>query len=420
MSDDRLRDLERRWRAGGAPEDDARLLRERVRAGALAAADLELAARLGHPAACAALARGPDDLPALAAALAATDDGRARTALALAGLALPAWTWPRPPDEVVPGEWVRDAVATLRAARARPGPGAAEAGLEAAGLARDAAAEARGDGLWRPLAARVVGFAAEGLAEPRALLEAAWLASALYSEARCREALARALLPAPLRPVREESSPPEWTSEVDWLRARLAAGALVGDRVALACALDHGPAREALDAPGPEATEATWQAAVAASGPLAREVATRSLVALAVDRLERGADTAVGRAILAAEAWLLEPAPERASEAARAAAEAERAPGSFRPTPEFHLASALRSEAAQEPSGAALGALAARAAAGDDPPGALRRGLELLADAVPLEVIAAEVVPWALGYHDPVRDRVLLGRDFVGRLTSYD
>ncbi|MCO5169852.1 MAG: hypothetical protein M9894_26240 [Planctomycetes bacterium] len=420
MSDDRLRDLERRWHAAGAPEDDARLLLERVRAGALTHDELGLAARLGHPGACAALGRRPDDLPALCAALAAQDVLRARAALALAEVALPAWTWPRPPEEAVPGEWVRDAVATLRAARARPGPGAAEAGLEAAGLARDAAYEARGDGLWRALAARVVGFAAEGLAEPRALLEAAWLGASLYSEARCRDALGRALLPAPLQPSSRAGAPPEWTSEVEWLRRRLEAGALTPDRVALARALGYGPAH-ALLGPPPPTTDGAWREAVTGS-PLAREVTARALVALAVDRLERGADTAVGRAILAAEAWLLEPTPERAGEAARAAAEAARAPGSFRPTPEFHLASALRVETPHEPSGAELGALAARAAADDDPPGALDRALDLLAPGgvSPLDVIGAEVVPWSLGYHDPVRDRVRLGRDFVARLTSYD
>jgi hypothetical protein len=48
MSDQRLRELERRFRATGAPEDEAPLLQERLRRGDLSAARLELAAYLGH------------------------------------------------------------------------------------------------------------------------------------------------------------------------------------------------------------------------------------------------------------------------------------------------------------------------------------------------------------------------------------
>jgi hypothetical protein len=47
--DDALRDLERRWRATGAPGDEAAWARERARAGRLAPWRLELAARCGHP-----------------------------------------------------------------------------------------------------------------------------------------------------------------------------------------------------------------------------------------------------------------------------------------------------------------------------------------------------------------------------------
>lgn len=49
MSDQRLRELERRFRATGAAEDEARWLGERLRRGGLVAERLELAAYLGHP-----------------------------------------------------------------------------------------------------------------------------------------------------------------------------------------------------------------------------------------------------------------------------------------------------------------------------------------------------------------------------------
>jgi hypothetical protein len=55
VSDQRLRDLERRWHETGAITDEAAFLRERVRAGALARDRLELAAYCGHEAARQAL-----------------------------------------------------------------------------------------------------------------------------------------------------------------------------------------------------------------------------------------------------------------------------------------------------------------------------------------------------------------------------
>lgn len=49
VTDSRLRSLERRWRASGAPADGAEFLRERRRAGDLSPEDLQLAAYLGAP-----------------------------------------------------------------------------------------------------------------------------------------------------------------------------------------------------------------------------------------------------------------------------------------------------------------------------------------------------------------------------------
>jgi len=55
MSDERLRELERRWKETGSPEDEAAYLLERVRAGDLSQERLELAAYCGHQAATRAL-----------------------------------------------------------------------------------------------------------------------------------------------------------------------------------------------------------------------------------------------------------------------------------------------------------------------------------------------------------------------------
>ncbi len=59
MSDEKLRELERRWKGTGAVEDEAAFLLERVRAGELTQERLELAAYCGHQAATAAMAHQP-------------------------------------------------------------------------------------------------------------------------------------------------------------------------------------------------------------------------------------------------------------------------------------------------------------------------------------------------------------------------
>jgi len=62
LSDERLRELERRWAESGSDEDEAELLREQVRLGGLEPARLELAALLGHPAAGVASGQAPMEL----------------------------------------------------------------------------------------------------------------------------------------------------------------------------------------------------------------------------------------------------------------------------------------------------------------------------------------------------------------------
>lgn len=55
MSDERARELERRWRESGLVEDRAAWLRERMRSGELPPEKLQLAAALGDAAACTVL-----------------------------------------------------------------------------------------------------------------------------------------------------------------------------------------------------------------------------------------------------------------------------------------------------------------------------------------------------------------------------
>lgn len=90
MADEQLRWGERRWRATGSPEDEARHLRERMRAGRVDLVRLALAAECGHAAARVALNRRPagsgEPLRRLAARAerAGDDEARARAAVALA------------------------------------------------------------------------------------------------------------------------------------------------------------------------------------------------------------------------------------------------------------------------------------------------------------------------------------------------
>ena len=66
MTDARTTDLARRYRATNDPEDGARLLAERLRAGSLSLTQVVLAKRLGDPAAAAVLPGAPRPVPARA------------------------------------------------------------------------------------------------------------------------------------------------------------------------------------------------------------------------------------------------------------------------------------------------------------------------------------------------------------------
>lgn len=100
--DERLRRLERAFRASGAVEDEAEWLRERVRRGELDPARLDAAAVLGHPAAL-SVAGAPGDVGGQGGEVqrALTHLGPVaigRAAVAAAELVLPVWERTNPRD----------------------------------------------------------------------------------------------------------------------------------------------------------------------------------------------------------------------------------------------------------------------------------------------------------------------------------
>src|SRR5690606_3763548 len=117
--------------------------------------------------------------------------------------------------------------------------------------------------------------------------------------------------------------------------------------------------------------EGRWLEALSGLGALGAEAGVRSVVAIAADELARDEDTAAGRALRAAEAWLLEPTEARARAAPDAARAAAEAPGSYRLTPERQLLTMVNAQTAVAGAAPELAELAARAAA--------RAGLEGLA-----------------------------------------
>jgi hypothetical protein len=101
VSDERLRELERRWKETGAVEDGAAWLRERVRVGDLTQERLELAAHCGHQAAT-TLTRGNPEALSLQEWLGTFPDGGdgavTRLKIGLARAALPIWEASQPND----------------------------------------------------------------------------------------------------------------------------------------------------------------------------------------------------------------------------------------------------------------------------------------------------------------------------------
>jgi len=110
MSDEALRELERRWRASGAVEDEAAWLAARLRVGAQNASALRLRALLGEPAARLALG---DSSPAEVTPGPAAADALARLAGAHGVLEHHLFEPPGAPDDPAAHELVARATALL-------------------------------------------------------------------------------------------------------------------------------------------------------------------------------------------------------------------------------------------------------------------------------------------------------------------
>lgn len=91
MTDQALRELERRWRLSGSSEHEALFLRERLRVGALSVRRAELASYLGYPAAREVVTvEVPEDFSGWLVGLVCWEpDPRSRAALAVARAVLP-------------------------------------------------------------------------------------------------------------------------------------------------------------------------------------------------------------------------------------------------------------------------------------------------------------------------------------------
>jgi hypothetical protein len=180
VTDARLRDLWRRGRSGDG-EARAQHLRERLRAGELATTRLEVAARLGDPAARLALEAPPDPGPDPIASLETLSDEVARRvavvcARAVAGKAVAGFG-----KGVAPTE----ALAALEATVARPD----DPSLPARALV---CADALVEGVWALAADPAPGGSDEGLGALRALawaVRAAGPAAPAHAASALREAL---------------------------------------------------------------------------------------------------------------------------------------------------------------------------------------------------------------------------------------
>jgi hypothetical protein len=178
LSDERLRDLRRRWEASGQLEDEAAYLRERVRAGELTSDRLELAALCRHLGARAALGGAapeppPDDdwLHRSACAWGRSSKPVAvRMALIAAELVLPDFEATRP-GEARPRR-------ALKAAQAWLGAPSEEAAAEAA------AAAAAAEGCFRgsPAGPEPLNRAYEAAEWAARAAAAPWVADAPYRE----------------------------------------------------------------------------------------------------------------------------------------------------------------------------------------------------------------------------------------------
>ena len=187
MSDQKLRDLERRWRETGSVEDEAAYLRERVRVGDLTQERLELAAYCGHEGARAALGgvvscgpKGASELLADLRSWGAEEVGRAFLVIAEAVLPL----WRAVSHDTAERESVEAVVVALRLWIAQP--------CEARLTALDQAIQSAESATWHPASVAVVVGASAILDEnPEALSHAvnSGLVAARWSESQGVDAM---------------------------------------------------------------------------------------------------------------------------------------------------------------------------------------------------------------------------------------
>lgn len=187
--------------------------------------------------------------------------------------------------------------------------------------------------------------------------------------------------------------------EVAYLRACLRSGRLVPEQVELCRDLGHYPARVALEDRRrcPDRFVQWWKER---RGPWGRELFVRSAVAVALSVVDEW--TTVSRvAVRAAERWLVCPCDdhaEKARDAGRAARAVARAHGRLGELEPARIAKTCSRAAwaAWHPHRAREWYRLARACAPD----------VHLRDLLMQPTVRDELVPWALGYGDPVWSRV--------------
>ena len=202
-----------------------------------------------------------------------------------------------------------------------------------------------------------------------------------------------------------ESGSPE--AEADVLRERARAGMLSEDRLRLAAFLGHEAARLAAQDPPtpPEPAEERWFLWGQELARLDEQATVRCAVAIARHVLPRlaendFADDMARDCLGCAERWALDPGDPGLEHDARAAMALRDEDGEEYgfPTPDARHALAAARMAASAAGGRREGSATAQA---------LIAGQALLGTAqAVLAVVRGEVAPWALGYADPVAERV--------------
>ena len=319
MADHELRLLERRWRASGAPDDEARFLDARRRSGELPRGRLELAAWLGHPAARAALGEeapagehvpwsswasllGPEGLTVL---LRRAVDSAAATALTRAGSEACAHL-----RRVLEGEAPLAGSEPVERALEADEDELLDQGVVAEAVCLHDLRLACG-------AAREAQAGEAGLRTSALLRRLAGRDGSATAAALCAWALGPAHAGRELRPEGTEGA-------ARWLRAQLQRDQLPRGRLLLAAWCGHAAAALALDGRAPEPPEGdrAWLEGVVRLDP---ELASRLAVGLLLPAAPLFGDVDVGTAWWAIEEaehaareWLAAPAHPAAQELVRA------------------------------------------------------------------------------------------------------